>query len=85
MKYSIIFEMALTEAIAAMPEMAHDLFVLACLEIGNDPYGQCGDVAESAAGVVTKRAWAVSSLGLIEYEIDEEASVITLTSVISLI
>ncbi|WP_370368820.1 hypothetical protein [Catenulispora sp. GP43] len=77
--------MALTEAIAAMPEMAHAMFVMACLEIGNDPYGQGGDVAERTAGGVTKRAWAVSSLGLIEYEVDEEASVITLISVISLI
>lgn len=83
MSYGLIIEMAVTEAIATMSEMSHDLFVLACLEIGGDPRGQ-GDLTEGPAGTVKLGAWAVGSLGLIGYEVDEEAAVVTLTSVISL-
>ncbi|WP_194909215.1 hypothetical protein [Catenulispora rubra] len=84
MRYSLIIEIAVTEAIATMSEIAHDLFVMACLEIHADPRGQ-GELTDGTAGAIKLGAWAVGALGLIEYEVDEEAAVITLTSVISMI
>ena len=84
MRYNLIIEIAVTEAIGTMSEVAHDLFVMACLEIHADPRGQ-GELADGKAGSIKSGVWAVGAMGLIEYEVDEDAAVITLTSVISMI
>jgi hypothetical protein len=84
MRYSLIIESAVAEAIATVSEIAHDLFVMACLEIHDDPWGQ-GDLTDGKDGKTKLGAWAVGPMGLVEYEVDEEAAVITLTSVISMV
>ncbi|MEZ0113011.1 hypothetical protein ABH920_007036 [Catenulispora sp. EB89] len=84
MRYSLIIGLAVTEAIAAMPEIPHELFTLECLAIGRAPYA--GDtVVYKTAGALTTCTRAVGSMGLIEYEVDEINGVVTLTSVISMI
>lgn len=80
MRYSLIFELAATEIIAALPEIPHELFALGCFDIADNPYGQ-GGVPEETADSVTRRAWAVGDMGLIEYEIDEKARAVTIISV----
>jgi hypothetical protein len=82
MRYSLIIGMAVTEAVAAMPEIPHDLFTMACLEIAGDPHGpDAFTIAKN--GAMTIRAWVVGSMGFIRYEVDERSRVITLTNVMS--
>jgi hypothetical protein len=83
-KYGLVIETAAIEAIAAMPEIPHDLFTLACLDIGADPHGLHGVTGETAGHVAT-RTWAVGSMGFLVYEVDEEAAVVTITKVISML
>jgi hypothetical protein len=82
--YGLIIESAVSEAIATMPEIPHALFVLACLDIGGNPHGR-GGVTDKTSGSITTRTWAVGPWGLIEYEIDDENRVVTLTGVISML
>ncbi|ACU71039.1 hypothetical protein Caci_2120 [Catenulispora acidiphila DSM 44928] len=83
MRCSLIIGLAVTEAIAAMPEVPHELFTLECLAIGRVPFGG-GAVVYKTAGALTTCTRAVGSMGLIEYEVDENDGVVTITSVISM-
>ncbi|MEY9891574.1 hypothetical protein ABIA35_005950 [Catenulispora sp. MAP12-49] len=80
MRYSLVFEMVATEIIATLPEVPHELFTLACFDIVDAPYGQGGVPKQTSDGVI-RRAWAVGDIGLIEYQIDEKARVVTIISV----
>jgi hypothetical protein len=82
MKYSLIFHMAVTEAIAEMPEIPHELFTLACLDIAGDPLGR-GGFTINRYGLTTIRAWVVGSMGFIRYEVDEGTGVINLTNILT--
>lgn len=84
MRYSLIFEIAATEAIATMPEVPHGLFMLACFDIVRDPYGQ-GGLREKKVPEGVKRTWAVGAMGFIVYEVDEETSLVTIASVMSML
>ena len=37
MRYSLIFELAATEIIVALPEIPHELFTLGCFDIADNP------------------------------------------------
>ena len=82
MNYSLIFELRATTALAALPEVPHELFTLACYDVCRDPHGPCG-LTTGTTGLKTSRMWAVGSMGFIEYEVDDGVKVVTITDVIS--
>ena len=82
MNYSLIIELSAAEALAALPEVPHELFTLEFFDISCDPHGRCGLTTETS-GLKTSRMWAVGSMGFIEYEVDDGANVVTITNVIS--
>lgn len=82
MRYSLIFELPATKALAALPEIPHELLTLAGYDIACDPHGPSG-VTSRTTGQMTSRTWAIGSMGFIEYEVDDGAAVVTITNVVS--
>lgn len=77
--YALIFEPPVAEAVADLPEEAHDLYVLACVDLVFDPYGR--GVVHERRGPVTALSHALGGMGLILYEVDEEARTVTIGQV----
>lgn len=84
MKYGLIIEDSALVAIASMPETGGELFTPACFDVSADPHGLNG-VTDTQAGHLTTRTWAVGALGFIVYDVDEQAAVVTITRIISLL
>lgn len=79
MSYTLIFEPPVAEAVADLPEEPHDLFVMACVDLVFDPYGR--GVVHERRGPVTALSHALGGMGLILYQVDEEAQSVTISEV----
>lgn len=80
MSYRLVLAVEATKVVAAMDPTAHELFVLACLDLPRDPHG-LGRVMRVDGGFTT-RAHALGALGMIVYVVDESTTVVTVTDVI---
>lgn len=82
MSYGLILDPAVSEAVASLDEIRHDLFVLALLDLPDDPYGQ--GTVHRRSGPVTTMSRPLGGMGLVVYDVDEETSTITVTEIILL-
>ena len=80
MSYRLVLAVEATKVVAAMDELAHELFVFACLDLPRDPHG-LGRVMR-VEGAFTTRALALGGLGMIVYVVDEATTIVTVTDVI---
>jgi hypothetical protein len=82
-RYALVIDKAIAEIAATLPEDAHDLLMLACLDLPSNPYG-LGRVLRHT-GAVTTLTHDLGSM-LIVYDVDEEPepALITVTTVITL-
>jgi hypothetical protein len=78
--YRLVLAVEATKVVAAMDPTAHELFVLACLDLPSDPHGM-GRVMRVDGGFTT-RAFALGALGMIVYVVDEASTIVTVTDVI---
>jgi hypothetical protein len=78
--YRLVIALEATKVVAAMDEMAHDLFVLACLDLPRDPHG-LGRVMRVEGGYTT-RAYALGGMGMIVYGVDDTTEMVTVTDII---
>lgn len=62
MRYGLVIEAAVIEVIGAVPEIQHDLFTMACLDIGADPHGLHGITGQSV-GHINTRTWRSGAWG----------------------
>ena len=80
MTYRLVLAVEATKIVAAMDEVAHELFILACLDLPRDPHG-LGRVMDVEGGYTT-RAYALGGMGMIVYEVDEATEVVTVFNII---
>ena len=80
MTYRLVIGIEATKTVAAMDEIAHELFVLACLDLPRDPHG-LGRVMRVDGGSTT-RAAALGGMGMLVYEVDDATEVVTVTDII---
>lgn len=80
MSYRLVLALEATKVVAVMDEIAHELFVLACLDLPRDPHG-IGRVMR-VGGAFTTRAFALGAMGMIVYVVDDAMSSVTVTDVI---
>lgn len=80
MTYRLVLTVEASKIVAAMDEMAHDLFVLAALDLPRDPHG-LGRVMKTEGGYTT-RAFALGGLGMIVYDVDDATSTVAVTDII---
>jgi hypothetical protein len=78
--YRLVIDLEAAKVVAEMDEMAHELFVLAALDLPDDPH-RLGRVLQSE-GAFTRCSYALGGLGLILYVIDEGMSTVTVTDII---
>lgn len=81
MRYSLVFTLRATKILGELPEIPHELFTLAGYDIADELY-ESGEVSSGTAGQVTNRAWALGSMGFIEYEVLKESNVVLITNVV---
>jgi len=79
-RFSLRIEQEAAKIVAAMSDAAHDLFVLAMLDLPRDPHGLGRET--SVDGARTTRAFALGSLGLIVYVVDDAMSTVDVVDVI---
>ncbi|WP_344655353.1 hypothetical protein [Catenulispora subtropica] len=63
-----------------MDEATHDLFILAALDLPNDPHG-LGNLL-NAEGPFSRRALALADIGFIVYVVDESRRTVTVSTFI---
>jgi hypothetical protein len=80
--YGLVMELAASEAVATLPDAPRELFVLACLDLTADPYSH--GVVDQRRGAVTTLTRDLGGMGLIVYDVDEEAGVVTVKQIILL-
>ena len=80
MTYRLVIGLEATKVVAEMDEIAGELFVLASLDLPNNPH-QLGRVLQSE-GAFTRCSYALGGMGLILYVIDEGTSTVTVTDII---
>jgi hypothetical protein len=78
--YRLVIDIEATKIVAMMDEMAHELFVLACLDLPRDPHGM-GRVMRAEGGYTT-RAFALGGMGMIVYEVDDATEIVTVLDII---
>jgi hypothetical protein len=78
--YRLVLDIEATKVVAAMDEIAHGLFVMACLDLPRDPHG-LGRIMRTEGGYTT-RAHALGSMGMIVYEVDDVTEVVTVLDVV---
>lgn len=80
MSYRLVLALEATKVVAVMDALAHERFVLACLDLPRDPHGT-GRVMR-IEGAFTTRALALGAMGMIVYVVDDSTSIVTVTDVI---
>lgn len=80
MSYSLIVTVEASAAVAGMDETAHELFMLAMLDLAGDPH-RMGRQLESE-GAFTTRTFALGPLGMIVYVVNDATTTVTVTDVL---
>ena len=81
MSYKLAIDRPAADALAAMPEDPHDLFVMACVDLIDDPYTH--GVVDRQDGPLVTLTLAIGGMGFIVYDVDETASTVTITITIT--
>jgi hypothetical protein len=78
--YRLVIDLEAAKVVAAMDDVASELFVLAALDLPDNPH-QLGRFLQSE-GAFTRCSFALGGMGLILYVIDEGTSTVTVTDII---
>jgi len=76
----LVIDLEAAKVVAEMDDIASELFLLAALDLPNNPH-QLGRVLQSE-GAFTRYSFALGGLGLILYVVDEGTSTVTVTDII---
>jgi len=80
MIYSLVIALDATKDLVHMDEIRHGLFVMAMLDLQNDPHSRGTEIGGD--GVRVHRAMKLGGLGTILYIVDEDTRRVEVTEVI---